>query len=167
MEVASMGERNATGWTVGVVFGVAALTAAVPASPCTVIAAPAESEHAIRRALGLLPRRPSQVWVLGEESIALPDREKFRRSEAFVTRASPVVYVTRHSPVLRAAQQGSSVHVHALAAILWHEMAHLDGADEAEARRREASLWTTFVRDDRVDRAAGLRYLKAMRDRRR
>jgi hypothetical protein len=162
-----MVESNVRGWTIGLVLGAAALAASPAGASCTVVAAPEKSAKAIRQALGLLPRRPPQVWVLGEESIALPDRARFRRSEAFVARDSPVIYVTTHSPVLRAAQQGSSAHVHALAAILWHEMAHLDGADETEAQRREERLWTTFVRDDRVDRTAGLRYLRAMRHRRR
>jgi hypothetical protein len=56
--------------------------------------------------------------------------------------------------------------VYALAAVIWHEMAHIDGADEAEAQRREQILWTRFLRDDRVSTVAGLRYLKALNDRR-
>jgi hypothetical protein len=43
-------------------------------------------------------------------------------------------------------------HVHALAAIIWHEMAHIAGADEAEAQDHEEKLWTRFVRDKLVDR---------------
>jgi hypothetical protein len=52
--------------------------------------------------------------------------------------------------------------VHALAAAIWHELAHVDGADERGARDREQMLWTTFVRDQRVDQMTALRYLSAI-----
>jgi len=45
-------------------------------------------------------------------------------------------------------------------------MAHIDGADEAEAQRREEQLWTAFLMQERVDRIPGLRYLKALKSRR-
>jgi hypothetical protein len=137
------------------------------AAPETIIEAPPDAEAAIRRALKLLPRRPQQVEVVGEGRVEPESRERFGRSEAFFSKGSPVVYVTSHSPVLHAAQQGSSVHVHALAAIIWHEMAHIEGADEAEAQKREEKLWTRFVRDDLVDRTTALRYLKALSERHR
>jgi hypothetical protein len=41
-------------------------------------------------------------------------------------------------------------------------MAHVEGADELEARRREQALWSSFIRDNRVDQMAGLRYLAAL-----
>lgn len=44
-------------------------------------------------------------------------------------------------------------------------MAHLDGADEAEARRREEALWTRFMLDNVVDRDLALRYLGALKHR--
>jgi hypothetical protein len=112
--------------------------------------------------LKLLPRRPHQVSVVGPERVGADSRERFWRSEAFFSKDSRIVYVTGHSPVLQAAQQGSSLHVHALAAIIWHEMAHIEGADEPEAQEREEKLWTRFVRDDLVDRTTGLRYLTAL-----
>lgn len=52
-----------------------------------------------------------------------------------------------------------------LASIIWHEMAHLEGADEREAQRREEALWTGFVLHHRVDEVAGLRYLDIMKKR--
>ena len=144
----------------------AAWAAAAPARVRTVIEAPAEAEPTIRRALKLLPRPPKQVSVVGAEQDGPDSRQRFARSEAFYSSGSPVVYITSHSPVLDGARQGSSIHVHALAAIIWHEMAHIDGADEAQAQKREESLWTRFVRDGAVDRVTALRYLKALNDRR-
>ena len=58
--------------------------------------------------------------------------------------------------------QRQAFHTYALASVIWHEMAHAEGADECEARRREQSLWTTFVRDQRVDEVTALRYLEAL-----
>ena len=84
------------------------------------------------------------------------------RLDSFITKGGPVVYVVKQSALLRGATAGSAIHTHALAAALWHEMAHVDGADESEARRREQSLWTAFVRDQRVDAVAALRYLNAL-----
>jgi hypothetical protein len=53
-----------------------------------------------------------------------------------------------------------------LAAIIWHELAHIDGADEKQAQRQEESLWKRFLLDERVDRVTALRYLAAMNNRR-
>lgn len=44
-------------------------------------------------------------------------------------------------------------------------MAHAEGADEREARRREQALWTSFIRDQRVDAVTALRYLSALEKR--
>ena len=46
-----------------------------------------------------------------------------------------------------------------LAAVIWHEMAHADGLDEAQARRREEELWRGFVSTRVVDSTFGLEYL--------
>jgi hypothetical protein len=131
----------------------------------TVIEAPPGAKTAIERALKALPRRPARISVVGEDYVSPETRSRFRRAEAFVSKGRPVVYVTSHSPMLKAAQDGSTLHVHGLAAVIWHEMAHLDGAGESEAREREQALWTSFVRDDKVDRLSGLRYLKLLAER--
>jgi hypothetical protein len=156
-----------TAVTLAVVAALAGAPDTVQAARRTIIEAPADAIPAIERALRLLPRRPYQVSVVGEERVGQESRAAFRRSEAFFAKGSPVIYVTSHSPVLKAAQEGSSVHVHALAAIIWHEMAHIEGADEAQAQKREEALWTRYVRDDLVDRTTALRYLKALSERHR
>jgi hypothetical protein len=50
-----------------------------------------------------------------------------------------------------------------LAAVIWHEMAHLDGLGEAQARRREEELWTGFVATRTVETTFGLVYLAELR----
>ena len=44
-------------------------------------------------------------------------------------------------------------------------MAHIDGADEAKARRAEEQLWAEFVLAGRVERGRGLRYLVLLKKR--
>jgi predicted Zn-dependent protease len=55
---------------------------------------------------------------------------------------------------------------YALAAVIWHEMAHVDGADEAEAQRQEERLWQQFIVERRVEAGIGLKYLALLRKRR-
>jgi hypothetical protein len=55
--------------------------------------------------------------------------------------------------------------VAALAAVIWHEMAHVAGGNEADARKAEEELWTRFLRDGLLDPVTGLRYLDALRRR--
>jgi hypothetical protein len=79
----------------------------------------------------------------------------------------PVVYLSPHSGVLKGAREGSRIHTYTLAAVVWHEMAHLAEADEREAQRKEEGLRKRFVVERRVDQVTALRYLKLMDDRHR
>ncbi len=120
---------------------------------------------ALVKVLQLLPRLPARVAVL-DVTEAMPQvHERLLRLDAFVLEGSPVVYVVKQSALLRGTIAGSSFHTHALAAVIWHEMAHVDGADEREARVREEALWTRYVRDQRVDEVTALRYLAALKRR--
>jgi hypothetical protein len=69
-------------------------------------------------------------------------------------------------PTLRGAQNGSGIFDYALATLIWHEMAHLGGADEREAQRQEEELWEQFLAGGRVDTGRGLNYLALLRKRR-
>jgi hypothetical protein len=126
----------------------------------------ADTERAaLTTALRLLPRLPARVAVI-DATEAKPDvQPTLLRLEAFILRGSAVVYVVRQGALLRGAVAGSTFHTLALAAVVWHEMAHAEGADEREAREREGALWTTFVRDQRVDQVTALRYMKALASR--
>ena len=57
--------------------------------------------------------------------------------EAFVNQGSRVVYLVRQGVTLQGALKGRGVFDYALAAIIWHEMAHIDGADEPAAQRAD------------------------------
>ena len=117
---------------------------------------------ALVRVLQLLPRLPARVAVLDATEANPQVRERLLRLDGFVLDRSPVVYIVKQSMLLRGAVAGSSFHTHALATVVWHEMAHVDGADEREARAREKALWTSYMRDQRVDGMTALRYLTAL-----
>jgi hypothetical protein len=120
---------------------------------------------ALVKALQLLSRLSARVAVLDAAEARPQVQERLLRLDAFVLEGSPVVYVVKQSALLRGAISGSSFQTHALAAAIWHEMAHVDGADEREARAREEALWTSYVRDQRVDEVTALRYLAALKRR--
>ena len=123
----------------------------------------AEGERqALVAAIRVMPRLPARVAVIDANDAAPEVKSTLLQLDTFITRGSPVVYVLRHSPLLQGARTGSAFHILALGAALWHEIAHIEGADERGAREREQSLWTTFVRDQRVDQLTALRYLSAL-----
>jgi len=72
----------------------------------------------------------------------------------------------RQGVTLQGALKGAGVYDYALACIIWHEMAHIDGADEPAAQRVEEELWSEFVLAGRVDRHVDMRYLALLRKRR-
>lgn len=120
---------------------------------------------AVRRAVAMLPERPAQVFVLDVNQTTLEDRDHLLRLQAFIIRGRPVIYLTSHGEALRKAVKGSPFHEHILATIIWHEMAHVAGAGEREARRREEALWTRFMLDHAVDLVPALHYLSALKKR--
>ena len=120
--------------------------------------------EAIARALRLLPRQPERV-VLVERADGANAHKGKPRVEAFVNRVGKLVYLIRQGPTLQAAVKGAGIFDYALAAIIWHEMAHIDGADEPAAQRAEEQLWKEFILANRVDRARGMRYLALLNDR--
>jgi hypothetical protein len=152
---------NWNGWGLILLLATGAAATATPA------AAGPDSTYvqAVGRAVALLPKRPTQVLVVDVNEAKPEDRDNLLKLQAFIIRGQPVVYLTKHGDVLRLAQRGSRFHEYMLATVIWHEMAHLDGADEAEARRREETLWTQFMLDNAVDRDAALSYLDALKHR--
>jgi hypothetical protein len=94
-----------------------------------------------------------------------PARDYLLTLDAFTVKDNPVIYVVQQSELLKRARAGSALHRAMLATVLWHEMAHLGGADERAARRAEEDLWTRFVRDGVADQVTGLRYLQVLKKR--
>jgi hypothetical protein len=122
---------------------------------------PAE-RTALVEALRLLPRLPTRVAVIDAEDARPEVKVTLLKLDAFTIKGSSVVYIVRQSALFGGAVERQAFHTYALASVIWHEIAHAEGADEREARQREQQLWTTFVRDQRIDQVTALRYLNAL-----
>jgi hypothetical protein len=120
----------------------------------------------VNRALRLLPRQPDKVVVVDMDDMTSLLREKLRHADAFVTHGERTVYLKRQGDAFQHAMRKSGVFDYVLAIAIWHEMAHIDGADEREAQRQEEELWMRYILEQRVDTAAGQRYLALLRKRR-
>lgn len=101
-------------------------------------------DEAIARALRLLPRQPEKI-VLVERPNTTHLHEGKPNVEAFITQGGRVVYLVRQGVTLQGALKGPGVFDYGLAAIIWHEMAHIDGADESAARLVEEPSATSGV----------------------
>ena len=144
----------------GVVLVAGALVGSSPAG-----AEVSPYDDAIARALRLLPRQPERIVLV--ERAERPNLYKGKpKVEAFVNRGGKLVYLIRQGPTLQAALKRGGIFDYALAAIIWHEMAHIDGADEPVAQQAEEQLWKEFILANRVDRARGMRYLALLKGRR-
>ena len=131
-------------------------------SPC---ASANSYSDAIDRASRMLPQQPDKI-VIVERSTASSQHAGGPRSEAFVNLGEPTVYLVRQGATLQRALEGPGIFDFALAAIIWHEMAHAEGLDERRAQEQEEDLWKQFVQRGLVDSGVGLTYLDELRRRR-
>lgn len=117
-------------------------------------------------ALEALPRRPERIVVVDAKAIPPAFASQLHDLDGFVPVGSRVIYLRRESVTLREAELSGGPYLLMLAAVIWHEMAHAEGCDEAQARHREEELWQQYVRSGRVDSGIGLTYLVELRGRR-
>ena len=125
-----------------------------------------EYDETVGRAVRLLPWPPDKIVVVDADTSGRSLHHSFQHVEGFVIHGDRVVHLVREGETLQRAMKGPGIFDFALAIIIWHEMAHIDGADEAKARRDEEALWQEYVRDGRVDLFRGLKYLKLLQARR-
>ena len=129
-------------------------------------------QDVLRDALAILPEQPAYVSVIdvdAQEDSGV--RKALRRLEAFTLPGKPGVYVSLHGATFQRLlgtrdRRIYSFDTHVLAAIVWHEMAHLAGADETGAQAREETLWKDFMRDGRVETELALRQMEIYASRR-
>ena len=145
----------------GILIICAGLLGSVPAAAQQ----PNEYDLTVARVIRLLPRPPEKVVVIDADISGQSLHDKLQHVEGFVIRGERVVHLVRQSDTLQRAVKGPGIFDYALAITIWHEMAHIDGADEATAQRAEEQLWTEFVVAGRVDRVQGMRYLALLRKR--
>jgi hypothetical protein len=113
----------------------------------------------LRLALSALPRRPTRIVIVGNAAMPADVAGRVRDLDGFVPVGSGTIYLRRESVTLREAEVSGGPYTLMLAAVIWHELAHVNGCDEAQARDSETRLWQEFVRSGRVDSALGLTYL--------
>jgi hypothetical protein len=154
-------------------FTFAQVSSVFPAIPLltllggSVLASPGDQ---LDTALRLLPKRPEVVVVdsLDPRSVAAATVWGVRPEQvrAFSLTGQRTVYVNRSVDPYRCAGQKNQTCVLLLAALIWHEAAHVDGEDEDGAQRREEALFRQFVTEHRVGFAAGQAVLRTMAARR-
>jgi hypothetical protein len=123
-------------------------------------------DETVGRALALLPKQPKQVVVIDAEKTPTALRQRLERVEAFVMVGEPIVCLRMQGTVLKNAQRTGGLFDYALAATIWHEMAHIAGADERAAQEQEEDLWRQFILGGRVDTSRALAYLNLLKQRR-
>jgi hypothetical protein len=128
-------------------------------------AGPSAYDEAVTRAARLLPRQPDQIVVV-ERDEGSDVRSGKAHVEAFVNHGGRVIYLIKQGVTLQATLKGPGIFDYALATVIWHEMAHIDGADEAAAQEAEEQLWMEFIVTQRLDGARGMRYLALLKKRR-
>lgn len=121
--------------------------------------------RAVALALRHVPRPVAAVVIVDPE--LAPDREAVARVDAFVVRERDgslrqVVYINARTALMQAAAAGSTEHVAVLAAVIHHEMHHLRGHDEGDARRAERQLLVQLVERGVMTREGGMRHLRLL-----
>lgn len=133
-------------------------------SPAAHAALPKTPEaRLIERALKLLPEAPSVPVRLIDPDLT-PDPDALRKLDAFLVRepdgkVRQVIYLNRRTAIVDNALAGRDVDVAILAAVISHEIEHLRGGSERQARRAERDLFQRLIFVGKVPVAEGLAYL--------
>jgi len=134
---------------------------------CTVVAPAGDQLDA---ALRLLPQRPEVIVLDSSDPRAVAAAvvwgKRPEQVRAFSLTGQRIVYVNRSVDPYRCAAQKNQTCVLLLAALIWHEVAHVDGEDEERAQLREETLFRQFVTEHRIEFAAGQAVLRVMAARR-
>jgi hypothetical protein len=138
---------------------------AVAGPPAPAQVACRECDQVVDRVLRLLPERPDAVVAIDTDRSTPALRQAIEDSEGFSTEGQRTVYLRKQAPLFQRALRGASVWDYALACVVWHEMAHIAGASELEAQRREEELLTQFIVSRKVDATWGLAYSQRLRKR--
>ena len=156
----------ATRWAPVIVL-TAALSALLPGSAIGVpVTDTHQQQEALRRALSLVRLDSDLTARLIDPELA-PDADAIRRLDAFVVREPDgslrrTIYINRESAIVQRAAEGSDLHVAVLAAIIHHEVHHLHGASESEARRAEWEFFQSLVARGQVAFDTGWDYLQLL-----
>ena len=147
-------------------LGILIICAGLLGSVAAAAQQPNEYDLTVARVIRLLPRPPEKVVVIDADISGQSLHDKLQHVEGFVIRGERVVHLVRQSDTLQRAVKGPGIFDYALAITIWHEMAHLDGADEPAAQLVEEELWEEFIVWRRVESGIGMRYLALLQKRR-
>jgi hypothetical protein len=119
---------------------------AQPTAPARAIESPSHPDPAVRRALMLLSAPiAAPIEVIETSRLSVPLRRATGRACTFIRVGDPRIYVSASCPAYRDADE-SRLAAMKLAALLRHEQAHLEGADESGAREIEARVFRELLR---------------------
>src|SRR5262249_47426815 len=82
------------------------------------------------RVLEVLPEQPERIEILDLASLPDAARRKLSGRDAFVLTGHRTVVVIRQGATLRQAECGDGLDRLVLASLVWHELAHVNGANE-------------------------------------
>src|SRR5262245_26761748 len=114
--------------------------------------------------LEVLPARPERIEILDLASLSETARRKVGARDAFVLAGHRTIVVIRQGATLRQAEFGDGFDRLVLASLVWHEMAHANGAGERAALEEEQALWHRFIRLGIVSRGDGMTYIQRLRE---
>jgi hypothetical protein len=125
--------------------------------------------HALDAAKALIRTMLRYPVVLIDPELA-PDPEAVRGLDAFIVterdgRLRQKIYLNKESALFQRAADGDEFSVEVLAAVLVHEIYHLAGQKEPEARIAEQRFFSDLIAQGAVREADGLGYLAQLRDR--
>ena len=114
--------------------------------------------------LEVLPARPERIEILDLASLSDTARRKVNGRDAFVLAGHRTIVVIRQGATLRQAEFGDGFDRLVLASLVWHELAHANGASEQAALEKEQALWHRFIRLGLVSTADGMAYIQRLRE---
>jgi hypothetical protein len=126
-------------------------------------AAKGPEARVLERALKLLPQLPDTPVRFIDPELA-PDPDAIRRVDAFLVRdldgtIRQVIYLNRRSSLVEKALAGKDIDIAILAAVIRHEVEHLRGCGEREARNAEREFFQHLMFVGHVPLNDGLAYL--------
>jgi hypothetical protein len=115
----------------------------------------------VAHALGLLGHAHQPVVIFDPIQYDEAHRMKIERFEAFIFAERREIYLNRRGRACEETLAGRPHGVYVLAALLAHELAHLDGKDERGALQAEEGCVFRFMKEGRIPVDVALDHLRS------
>ena len=145
-------------------------TSLLPLALCMALASPAAAAEVspihdysgvIARALLLTGHPEQRVILFDPQQYDAEHRRKLERLEAFVLGGGTDIYLNCRGRAYREASAGEPHGVYVLAAILAHEIAHLQGKNERTASAEERGVVFGFMKAGHISPDVALQHLQS------